>query len=234
MGAPNTHRRSLLAGLFAVPVVAAAPVIAPSRPNPVPETPGLLDLGEKLAAAESRLRKAIDLKAEAMALYERTRPQLPEELIATPRDRQTGRAEDREVPGDKDQCIYVWRGIRADLIRYDVSRKTKEGKRLRHLARVAKKYEDAEIAALAASGFDDAKQASLAAANEYIALTRDLAEVDGALTADGARIFARALPAFAAALPEAGYVTMITQERHMAIKLAAAFLRLNGEEAAHG
>ena len=62
MGAPNTHRRSLLAGLFATPIVAAAPAAA-ALPNPVPETPGLLDLGDKLAAAESRLRKAIDLKA---------------------------------------------------------------------------------------------------------------------------------------------------------------------------
>ena len=234
MSAPNTRRRSVLAGLFAAPVVAAAPVMAASRPNPIPETPGLLDLGEKLAAAESRLRKAIDLKAEALALYERTRPQLPEELIATSRDRQTGRAEDREVPGGEDQCIYVWRGIRADLIRYDISRKTKEGKRLRHLARVAKKYEVAELAALAGSGLDDAKEASLFAAHEYIALTRDLAKVDGALTVDGARIFAKALPTFAAALPKAGYITSITQERHMAIKLADAFLRLNGEEAAHG
>ena len=225
--ASSPQRRSFLAALLATPVVAAIPAAAATRSISIPETPGLLELGEQLTTAAAKLEAAIARKAEALALYERTRPTLPEELKGSNRDRHHGLTEDWEVPGGEVVPVIVWRRVKSEIILCNISRKTKEGQRLRRIARIAKKYEDEQRAANEASGFDAAERGSSKAAHEFLSLTRRLVKFD-ALTGDGARIFANALPAFVLALPEAGYETMVTQERHMAIKLAEAFLRLDG------
>jgi hypothetical protein len=225
--ASSPQRRSFLAALLATPIVAAVPAAAATRTISIPETPGLLELGTRLTEATAELSAAIARKTGALALYERTRPTLPDELKGSHGDRHRGLTEDWEVPGGEVVSVLVWRRVKSEIILCDISRHTKDGKRLRRIARIAKKYADEECAALSASGLDAAKRASEVAAHKFIGLTRQLVKFD-AHTGDGARIFASALPAFVCALPEAGYETVVAQERHMAIKLAEAFLRLDG------
>lgn len=148
------RRRSLLAALLAAPVVAGAPALAATS-MPIAESAGLLDLGERLSSLGDTLLAAVASKDEASATFERTRPALPDDLVAHPKHRLAYHmAEERGVPGDEDKMIYLSRGVRAEIILRDISRNTKEGRLLRRIARIAKVYEDAELAAHEASGYD--------------------------------------------------------------------------------
>lgn len=156
----TNRRRAFLAGLtaaFAAPVaVAAMPAVAAT--TSLAEAPELLELGVRLDTLHRDYRTAARRVAEARQAYERLHPALPEEIIWRPEDcRHDGRLyETGELQYDVDgkvvsrdgQPLRLYRAnlLQAHVIRYEVSRHAKEGKRLRRIARLAKKHET-EIAA---------------------------------------------------------------------------------------
>ena len=89
--------------------------------------------------------------------------------MAIEKDRRFGRlAEERDVPGGETKDIYISKRVRAEIIIEEIPRHTKEGKRLRRLARLAKAYEDAERAVYNAARCDPCERAAASVALRYI------------------------------------------------------------------
>ncbi len=222
-------RRSLLAALFAAPVVAAAPALAARAA--ATESPDLIALGGRLAGLGDALMASVVAYDGAKLAYEQARPALPAELLATPGDRFFNRmAEEMEVPGGETKNVYVSRPVRAEIILRDISRHTKEGKRLRRIARIAKVYEDAERAAYKASNCERLFDELDARGDDYLKAVEELGQHEPA-TMRGAWIFARAMALVPVALAAQGHTPAVGPEVVFARKLAAAITRV---EAAHG
>lgn len=223
MGAPNTRRRSLLAGLFAAPALATMPAMA-AKAVPA-ESPALLDLGERLTVAAQDLLKAIELRDEATALYERTRPALPEILRAKARDRDL--VCQWEMTGGVFVNVYDSKAVRVRLVLTEPSRHSKEGKRLRRIARCAKAFEAADCAALDAAGVDERREEAMAKAAVYFDVAQELPTHTPA-TFTGALIFARAMPLMELAAKTQCYLAPLPGEREVAERLAEAVVRIGG------
>lgn len=226
------RRRSLLAAFLAAPVVAAVPALAATFTPPIAEAPGLLDLGERLSSLGETLLAAVALKDEAFATYERTRPALPADLLMLPKDRLYHlMTEERELPGGELKPIYLSRGVRAEIILRDLSRNTKEGQRLRRIARIAKVYEDAELAALEASAYDRLHGEAAVHGSACFELVKEIKKHTPA-TMLGVLVFARAISLLPVAAATMGYTSVTELERPLATTLAASLVRIGGEH--HG
>jgi hypothetical protein len=235
-------RRSFLALLTGA--AAAAPAIAlaaaatePPTPIPPPEeSPELLALGDQITAAIGEMRTAQAMKAEAAALYERTKPTLPNEIVwssAHPLDREMIRRDLALAEIDiqpTQQMIYDSRAVRAQIILQDHSRHTKEGKRLRRIARLAKGYEDARGAAEVACGYYDHEQEARRAAVRAANLTNKLAiEKLEPTGARGLLIYAAALREMPDVMAETGRAHISSPaERCLADVIARGLARLIG------
>jgi hypothetical protein len=106
--------------------------------------------------------------------YEQTKPAVPEELWAPKRHHQSSFTECRGGADEPTRWIYVSKKARSEIILNDISRHTKEGKRLRRVARIAKAYEDAHHAAWEKIDYFPTYHASRAAAEDYIAAAAEL------------------------------------------------------------
>ncbi len=222
----TTARRSLLAALFAAPVMAATPALAAQAA--AAESPDLVAFGERLADLGDALMAAVGAYDGAKLAYEQMRPALPPELLASTGDRVMNRvAEEMEVRGGETKNVYVSRPVRAEIILRDISRHTKEGKRLRRIARIAKVYEDAESAAYKASNCERLFDELDARGGDYLRAVEELGRYEAA-TMRGARIFARAMALVPVALAAQGHTPAVGPEVIFARKIAAALIRFSG------
>lgn len=225
---PAPSRRSLLSFLTATvagaPIAAAASSLPTKVPPVVQEAPDLIAAGEQLEAAGEVLKAAVARKDDAEALYERTRPAVPDELHARSADRLSNTNLTYTV-GDKEVSVYFSRGVRAEIILRDVSRHTKEGKRLRRIARIAKAYEDAEAAAELSAGCAQRKLEAEEAATEVFRVVEALLQQEPT-TLRGAGFIARALPIINEAGKTLGYLSATPPEKMLSSMLAVAVARI--------
>lgn len=151
------RRRSFLAGLavLAAPV-ATVPVAAAETAPAITEAAELLALGDEIAELEKQLDAAAARLAEALVTYEESRPAYPPELQDRDNSRLSETVHDpfgnvvRFGEGDFRRAFRSHL-VAAFIIERQISHRTKEGRMWRRIARVAKKFERDEAAALAAS-----------------------------------------------------------------------------------
>lgn len=206
MTSPKPARRAFLAGLAAiaapVAVTAMPAVAATTSPQEAPE---LLELGARLDALHQEYRTAAARVAEARQAYERLHPTVPQEIIWQQDDcRRNGRLyEATEMQHDVDAKVVRYGGqplrlyranlLQAHVIRYEVSRHTKEGKRLRRIVRLAKRYETEIAAAYRASQLREATSAARDVATRIQDLAYDELLAIRPRSSQGVAIYATAL-----------------------------------------
>jgi DNA-directed RNA polymerase subunit F len=148
----------------AAPAIALAAATEPPAPPepPIEEAPELLELGRQLPGLAGRVEAITARHTEAMATFERLRPQLPDDLILKTGENWELAAEERGPDGHVvrqrpygPRRILQSKLIRAHLILHEVPR-NKHGTNLRRLARMAKKYETSFAAAARSAGIDPA------------------------------------------------------------------------------
>lgn len=157
-------RRAFLAGMLGIataPAVIALPAVAAPEDQ---ELSDLLRLDQELERGMEAYRIASLARADAEIEYYRTAPSLPDELIDVSRRPgcELSRAEvdinGLTASGSRAPARYIYsaKHLQSHIIMWDVSRSSKEGRRLRRLARLAKKYEAAQKVALKESRYDEA------------------------------------------------------------------------------
>ncbi len=162
------HFLALLSGGVAATATTALPAIAATTAPAVTEAPELLAIGARLPDLVTRLRAAKLGLDEAVAAYERLKPAIPPEIIA-PRGESRDLTEmERGHDGqpvrhlDSDRVfwnLYSSRKVKAHIILNEIPARTKEGRRVRRIVRLAAKYEKDHKAAIEASGYSKANSA---------------------------------------------------------------------------
>lgn len=210
MSAPS-NRRSFLGRIMAaaaIPAVAAAPAAAAVAPvPPIDEAPELLAIGEQLAEAVEQYGFIRERKAMAALDFATVRaPEVPEELWAVPDARWPTHhlASVTRVNVDRlteevidDRRIYDARSLKIHILAQDVPTTTREGKRLRRLARLATTYERKVEAAVKASRYPDLAKEHQARLYDVQKILRAILHAPPPLTPAGLKIVARALLAVA-------------------------------------
>lgn len=161
---------ALLTGAVAAPAAIAVPAVAATVASPaIAESPELLAIGERLPDIAARFQTAQARRDEAIAAYERLKPAVPPEIIAPDHgceslttmecglDGEPVWHEDGDRRGFWD--LYSARKVKAHIILRDISARTKEGRRLRRIARLATKYEKDRKVAIAQCGYREASHA---------------------------------------------------------------------------
>ncbi len=189
-----------------------------------PSPPELLALGDRIAALGEAATVALAKHAAEKLKYEQTRPAVPEELWAPKRHWQSSYTECRGGGDEPSRWIYVSKRIRSEIILNDISRHTKEGKRLRRIARIAKAYEEAAHKAFEATSYFPTYYAAGEATSAYIAAAADLLQHDP-VTPAGALIIARAIVDLTAVHSARGCKPHVQPVDQLGAHLAAALLR---------
>ena len=166
---PKSRRRGFLSGLLAASAATAVttvPAVAATVSPPLPaEAAELLAIGERLPDVVARIQAARTRYEEAKAAFERLRPSVPPEIIAPEGESQNLTEMERELnnqPTPYDEArrgfrdFYSSRKLKAHIILYDISGRTKEGRRLRRIVRLAKRFEKDRESAISASGYHEA------------------------------------------------------------------------------
>jgi hypothetical protein len=217
----------LLTGAAVAPALPATAAATTAPPEPIAgptEAPELLELGGSLAVLSETLSASIFRHDEARATYEQTRPALPEEIIAPPHHRRSLMVEETsDLPGGRTAHVYVSKRVRSEIILNDIPRTTREGRRLRRIARIAQAYEAADRRAWEASRQFELSEEFRRHAHEYLKAVRRLFDHQPTTTA-GALIFARAIAFLPVALTAAGYGSPIEQIEYRFGAELAAFL----------
>jgi DNA-directed RNA polymerase subunit F len=183
--------------------------IIPSSPN---GTGRLVELGREIEELERAFIQAEQNRNAALAKYRELCPTTPEELILTTARRREFRFFDhcataevditgKKIDGPKNEpCrdVFMSHLLQAEVVGKQISRNTKDGKRLRHLARIAKSYEKAKAHAEKASGYEEADSAFNRAAWAVEEVAYEISDLEPR-THDEIVIYARALKAFARA-----------------------------------
>lgn len=186
-------RRSFLALLTGAMAAPAAAVAASPAAPAVDEAPELLALGRQLDEALEAFREAVARKAEAVEIWERMRPEVPEELVGTALDRRDGLTVqevglDGSVAGARE--IFSSREIRIQMLRRNISGRTKEGRRLHRLVRLAKSYEKGIAEAYRVSNYEACERDADKAAQAVHAMARQALDIEP-VTVEGLLILAR-------------------------------------------
>lgn len=248
MNAPKA-RRSFLAGLSAAltapAAVALAAPVAQAATLELQESPELVMIGEKLSTLLDAYRGATARKVEAVEHFERTRPTVPAELVRSPQERRYGDlcwpetnidGEDVYLSEDGYQrYIFRWKNVQSHVILREISPRTREGKWLRKIARLAKKHERHTAAARVQSGYDDLSREAQLVALKIDELARRL-HTETELTPRGSKglvIYAEALTAIADCF-ESGDARGLGHQARLGSILAGSLLRLQGDQAADG
>jgi hypothetical protein len=211
MSAPS-NRRSFLGRIMAaaaIPAVAAAPAAAAVAPAPkVDEVPELLALDDQLAEAVKLYGYIRERKAMAAMDFALIRaPEVPDELWAVPSPRWPTHhlASVTRVNVDRlteevidDRRIYDAKALKIHILAQDVPTTTREGKRLRRLARLATTYERKVEAAVKASRYPDLAEEHQARLYDVQKILRAILHAPPPLTSIGFKVVARALLAVAA------------------------------------
>lgn len=199
------RRRAFLAGLTAA--VATPTVVAPVAAAQVPtlqEVPEIIEIGQRLHGLLEAARAAEARKAEARAIYESSKPAVPKQLVVGRGEHPWRDTTEDEVDVDNQMIpdngrfparrIYRSRNLKAFLVRWGDDLQPDDAKRLRKLARIARRHERADAEALALSGYMDRK-AGLRQANEALDEQVDrLLELEP-VTMAGLVVYARAISA---------------------------------------
>lgn len=244
MSAPTTpavpHRRGFLAALsafVAVPAAVATPAIAAAavqvEPEPA-ETPELLELGQDLRARLATYRDAAARLVAAREHYERIKPAVPDELIVPAgADRWSNdgiSAIETDIEGNEaspPRRLYHWKSLQVEIIVQDRSRHTKEGRRLRRLARLAKTYERAKEDAAKQAGYWDTRDAAYQAAWKVCNLVQPLLQVTP-VTMAGLRLYGEAIVAIEQARACVGSAVGHTYPIALGSHLAKALANIEG------
>jgi hypothetical protein len=196
----------------AMAVLPAAAQVANAAPSITPaieaetENARLVELGREIDRLAVTFIEAAKKRDAALARCLDIYPSTPEELVRHYGHRDLLHCADVEydlnneriINGPQDMAgrkVLISNLLKAEIIAYQVSRHTKEGKRLRRLARLAKQYEDAKEAARKQSGFDEADGAYYAAAHAIEEAAYEIADIEPT-TMRGVLIYARAIKAF--------------------------------------
>jgi hypothetical protein len=134
----------------------------------------------------------------------------------------------REDENGRPKYIYTSRLLRSHMALYEYSRHTKTARRFRRLARVAKRFEVQQMAALDASGHEARKREVEAAAMAY---TKEVIELLERMpsTIPGVLIFARAAEAARMVGPALGYQQDYEIARGLDRKVTDGVLRIAGQ-----
>lgn len=233
MTAPS-NRRSFLGGMAAIfaasPVVAAVPA---ATPLPIVEAPELLVIGDQLPGLLHAFRAALKSRDESVALFESRCLPIPPDLLLPPPSPQTRWSDYREITRENinfltckrigDKRVYDVKALKVHIIQHDVPRTTKEGRRLRRLARIASQFETKRDAALKVSGYLDADEACSDAAYEIERLA--IAAVNAPLprTRHGVEMLARITSAIGELVDEFGNgATLVNKAGAVGRRLAEA------------
>ena len=229
-------RRSFLAALtaaIAAPAAATLPAL-PAKAEPMPEeAPELLVLGEKLAAAVDNYRTAKHNRTEAAARFASVCPPLPDDLICRSQmevlsDLALAELDYLTCERVGSRHIYSATGVRIYILRHDVPRTTKEGRRLRRLARLATKFEREREAAYKTSGYGACESACDDAEAALGSACRSLCGAPLPLTSTGIAIIARAIMAVEEVDADHGNPVSAGLSRSLGRRLAEALLQPDG------
>lgn len=201
-------RRSFLAALSGTAAAAVAPAVALSAPATVTESPELLALGEQIELRLQALREARARLAEAEAMAQRLAPAVPAALIHdrakgdryfgqftyTERDvfdREYGYGGGHQLP----RKLYCSRLMRSEIIIHDIGPDTAQGRKLRRLIRIARRYERDMEQARTRSAYQECDTAAFQCGSELEGAMRAIAEAPAPKTMEGVRVVARAIVA---------------------------------------
>jgi hypothetical protein len=233
MSAPS-NRRSFLGGLAAVfaatPVIAAVPA---ATPLPIVEAPELLAIGDQLPGLLDAFRAALKSRDESVGLFESQCLPIPIDLVLPPPSPQTRWADYCEITRENinfltgkridDKRVYDAKALKVHIIQQDVSRTTKEGRRLRRLVRIATQFETKRDAGLKVSGYLDADEACSDAAYEIERLAIAAVKAPLPRTRHGVEILARLTSAIGELADEFGNgVTIVNKAAALGRRLADA------------
>lgn len=224
---------ALLTGAAAAPVAVALPAIAATTAPAITEAPELLAIGELIAGLADALLVAVARHDAEKLKLEQTKPAvLPDELWAPERHWRSSFTECRGGGDEPVRWIYISKKVRSEIILNDISRHTKEGRRLRRIARIAKAYEDAHRAVWDTIDYFPTYDASRAAAAEYIASAEELLH-HAPVTMKGVLIIAGVLAFLPKALAAAGFTDPKPAPMgQLGAHLADALLRIEGRAGA--
>lgn len=240
MSVPS-NRRSFLGRIMAaaaMPAVAAAPAAAAVIPaSKVDEVPELLAIGDQLPGLLDAFRAALKSRDESVALFEGQCLPIPTDLVLPPPSPQMRWADYCEITRENinfltgkridDKRVYDAKALKVHIIQHDVPGTTKEGRRLRRLARIATQFEKARDAALRSSGWCDAEEACSDAAYDLEKLAIEATRAPLPRTQHGVEILARILSALGEVVDDVGYsATIINKATVLGVRLAEAVLGL--------
>ena len=240
---PAPSRRSLLsffASTAAVAAVAATPAVAAPV---VREHLELLAIGDQLSAMLEAYRGALRRRAEAVEAFESLCPPIPPDLVIRPSSPQCRWSIHDGITRENvnfltlkridDKRIYDAKGLKIHIIQHDVPSTTKEGRRLRRLARMAMQFEKARDAALQSCGYLDAEEACSDAVYDLEKLAIEAARAPLPRTRHGVEILARVTTAIAEIADEFGNgITITNKAAALGRRLAEATLSIGTAAAA--
>lgn len=230
----RSNRRSFLGGMAAVfaatPVLAAAPA---ARPAPIVEAPELLAIGDQLPGLLDAFRAALKSRDESVALFESQCLPIPPDLLLPPPSPQMRWADYCEITRENinfltgkridDKRVHDAKALKVHIIQQGVPRTTKEGRRLRRLARIASQFETKRDAALKVSGYLDTEEACSDAAYEIERLAVAAVKAPLPRTRHGVEILARMTSAIGELVDEFGNgATLVNKAGALGRRLADA------------
>lgn len=206
---------ALLAGTVAMPAAAvAAPLSGARTTGPIIEAPELLAIGDQLSGLLDTYRSALKRRDESVALFERLCLPIPAELVLPPPSPQLRWVDYQAITRENvnfltckridDKRVYDSKALKIHIIQREVPSTTKEGRRLRRLARIATKFEKDRDAALSACGYLECEEAVSDAGYDLHKLARATIAAPLPRTPLGVGIVAQAMSAFGEILEEEG------------------------------
>jgi hypothetical protein len=222
-----------------VPAIALSAVTEPTAPAEpvVTESPELIELGERLAPMIEHFRMAQARKAEASALYEKIKPARHDDLVVSPNEGWERSLTEGEVDPlthepiclkcGRRRPIYRSALIRSHIALTETNGRTKEGRRLHRLARLAKQYEKAVATACKESGYELWDEEARAAARDFCQTAKALLDFEPS-TRHGISIYGGALQVMQEAASAAGYMNSDRAGADLGRHLAGALLRIEG------
>lgn len=239
---PRTPARrgflALLAGTVAMPAAAVAATPA-AKPLPIAEAPELLAIGDQLPSLLDTYRSALKRRDESVALFERLCLPIPAELVLPPASPQMRWSEYQPITRENvnfltckridDKRVYDAKALKVHIIQHDVPRTTKEGRRLRRLARIATKFERDRDAALKACGYLEHDEACSDADYDLLKLARAIVAAPMPRTAQGVGIVALMMSAMGDLMDEVGFAAPhVSIAATLGRRLAEATLSVSG------
>lgn len=227
-------RRSFLgklAAAVAMPSTAVLPAIPAAAAIVPPDEAELLALGARLDALVEAYEAAAAREVEAVEAFDRLKPAIPPELVASPAEsRDLTEGVPRKGGGwmMREDRLADLRIYRAEYLRRwikehpEISRHTKAGKLARRLERIAKKYEADTAEAMRATDLEARRWA----ASDFTIAMQDIVEEILAVepkTAAGIGVYARAVLAGARILH---YDSPPSYNERLGSGLAGALVRI--------